>query len=115
MFATALNLLPGGQLDGGHIVYATFPRAHRWTSRGMIIVLLLISWWWLGWLIWAFLLRMSGMRHPQVPLEPGLGGRRRALFFVAVAMLLLTFIAAPLDAGGMPDIVRAVAEGIRAR
>jgi len=100
MFATALNLLPGGQLDGGHIVYAVFPRAHRWISRLTIAGLIAASWWWSGWLVWAVLLRFSGVRHPQVPLYPGLSYGRRKLFLAAVLMLALTFMLAPLKDGG---------------
>ncbi len=111
MFATALNLLPGGQLDGGHIVYAVSPRAHRWTSRMAVVALVGMSWWWLGWLVWAILLRISGARHPHVPLEPGLTRGRRVLFFAAVLMLALTFMRAPLQ-GGIPDVVSSFRDAI---
>src|SRR5688572_6167504 len=51
MFATALNLLPSGQLDGGHIVYAVSPRAHRVVSRVTVVVLVSLGvFYWLGWL-----------------------------------------------------------------
>ena len=106
MFATALNLLPGGQLDGGHIVYAVSPRAHRWATRLTIAGLLFASWWWAGWLVWAGLLRMSGMRHPQVPAEPGLTLGRQKLFVLAIFMLLLTFMLAPLRGGGFRDLIQ---------
>ena len=43
MFATALNLLPGGQLDGGHLIYAVAPRAHKWVTRVSVGVLALLS------------------------------------------------------------------------
>ena len=43
MFATSLNLLPGGQLDGGHIIYAVFPRAHRFITVLTVGILLPIS------------------------------------------------------------------------
>ena len=105
MFATALNLLPGGQLDGGHIVYAVFPRAHRWISRLTIAGLIAASWWWSGWLVWAALLRFSGARHPQVPPHPGLSRGRRNLFLVAILMLVLTFMLAPLKGGGFGDLL----------
>src|SRR5262249_14761903 len=49
MFATALNLLPSGQLDGGHIVYAVAPRWHRWISRLTVFALLPLGvFYWLG-------------------------------------------------------------------
>jgi membrane-associated protease RseP (regulator of RpoE activity) len=105
MFATALNLLPGGQLDGGHIVYAVSPRAHRYVSRITIILLLVASWWWGGWLVWALLLRISGMRHPQVALEPGLSPGRRWLFVAAIIMLALTFMLAPFSGSGLRDLL----------
>ncbi len=97
MFATALNLLPGGQLDGGHIVYAFSPRAHRWVSRVSIVVLLLLgTFFWTGWLLWGTILGFTGMRHPNVPKWPGLDLPRRWLFFAAILLLVLTFAFAPM-------------------
>ena len=92
MFATALNLLPGGQLDGGHIVYAVFPRAHKWITIltiGILIPMASLSW---SWLVWAGLIALSGMRHPPVPAWPGLPRNRRILAWLALIMLVLTFI-----------------------
>ncbi len=102
MFATALNLLPGGQLDGGHIVFAVSPGAHRWVSRGTVLILLPMGiFLWAGWLVWGFLLMLSGMRHPQVPVWPGIGPGRRLLALVALLMLLLTFMPAPFHLAGL--------------
>ncbi len=95
MFATSLNLLPGGQLDGGHIVYALTPRGHRWISRLSIAALVLMVWFWFGWAIWAILLRVSGGRHPQVAPWPDIGSRRKWLSLIALLMLILTFVPAP--------------------
>lgn len=96
MFATALNLLPGGQLDGGHIVYSLFPRAHKYVSWVSIAILLPMAFLWLGWLLWAVLLWISGMRHPVVPAWPEVTPRRRLLAVAALVMLVLTFVPVPL-------------------
>ena len=57
MFATSLNLLPGGQLDGGHIVFSISPRAHKFVSRLTILILLPMAYYlWMGWFVWAILL-----------------------------------------------------------
>jgi len=96
MFATALNLLPGGQLDGGHIVYALSPRAHTHVSRITVGMLLPMGYFlWAGWLVWALLLTISGMRHPQVTPWPGVGGRRKLLALLGLVMLILTFVPEP--------------------
>ena len=100
MFATALNLLPGGQLDGGHIIYAVAPRAHKWVSRVSVGVLALLSCFWIGWLVWAVILGVTGWRHPPVPAWPELDSRRRMLSVVPVILLALTIVPAPiLDQG----------------
>jgi membrane-associated protease RseP (regulator of RpoE activity) len=111
MFATALNLLPGGQLDGGHIVYALSPKAHRYVSTMTVTVLLtlggvallrefgllLLPWaGWEGWFIWGLLIKISGVRHPNVPIWPGLSPRRKSLVIVALLLLVLTFVPSPL-------------------
>jgi len=96
MFATALNLLPGGQLDGGHIIYSVAPRAHRWVTRVTVGILALLSSIWIGWLVWAGILGVTGWRHPAVPVWPGLDAGRRRLAIVPVALLLLTFVPAPI-------------------
>ncbi len=101
MFATALNLLPGGQLDGGHLIYALAPRAHKWVSRLAVVALLPMAYFWMGWLIWALLLGVTGLRHPQVPAWPGIGRRRWLLGLVALAILILTFMPAPISSPGI--------------
>jgi len=110
MFATALNLLPGGQLDGGHIVFSIWPRAHRHIGNLVIGILLPIgfvaifrekgwldnSWsGWAGWLVWVVFIALSGLRHPIVPAYPGVGSRRKWLALAALAMFVLTFVPEP--------------------
>jgi membrane-associated protease RseP (regulator of RpoE activity) len=97
MFATSLNLLPGGQLDGGHIVFSISPRAHKAISNITILALIPMAvYFWAGWLLWAVLLRLSGTRHPAVPLWPEITRGRRALAIFAVIMLTLTLTPTPI-------------------
>jgi membrane-associated protease RseP (regulator of RpoE activity) len=99
LFATSLNLLPGGQLDGGHIIFAVNPRMHRPISLLSIVVLLVLSWFcWYGWLLWAVVLRFTGGRHPDVPAAPPLNRTRRVLAVFALIMLVLTLTPAPFIA-----------------
>jgi membrane-associated protease RseP (regulator of RpoE activity) len=107
MFATALNLLPGGQLDGGHIVFSLAPGAHRIVSRLAILALLPLAYYfWAGWLIWAVLLGLSGMRHPVVPRWPNVDPSRWALALVALVMLALTLTPAPVAGASLPVVIR---------
>jgi membrane-associated protease RseP (regulator of RpoE activity) len=107
MLATALNLLPGGQLDGGHIVYAVFPRAHKWVSLGSIGLLVPFAMFgWAGWMLWAIILGITGLRHPNVPLERGLSPNRVRLAIFALLILVLSFTPAPLLGGSLADALR---------
>ena len=113
MFATALNLLPGGQLDGGHIIFAVSPRAHKAISRLTILALIVLAIsFWTGWLVWAVLLRLSGMRHPTVTEWPEISQGRRRLVAVAVVILALTFSFAPVGPESaiqsLHDVVNAI-------
>jgi membrane-associated protease RseP (regulator of RpoE activity) len=97
MFATSLNLLPGGQLDGGHIVFSIAPRVHRFISRVVILVLIpmAVYLWWV-WLIWAILLEISSFRHPHVAEWPKVSGMRLGLAVFALLMLIITLIPKPI-------------------
>ncbi|MGA8761640.1 MAG: site-2 protease family protein [Candidatus Sulfotelmatobacter sp.] len=116
MFATALNLLPGGQLDGGHIVFSLAPRAHKFVSRVTILVLLPMAYYlWTGWLLWAILLQLSSFRHPQVAEWPRVSGGRTWLAVVALFMLVLTLAPAPFAHASAPEFIRGVMEQWRGR
>jgi Zn-dependent protease len=96
LFATALNLLPGGQLDGGHRLFSVWPRQHRAVSILTVVALILLGYYfWSGWLLWAAILTMTS-RHPDVPANPGVSGRRRWVAWFGVFMLLLTFTREPI-------------------
>lgn len=95
---TALNLLPVGQLDGGHVAYALSRRAHRIISRSFVFALILMGiWFWPGWLVWAILLLVLGVRHPPTlddtrPLE----SRQTLLAWIGLAMFVLCFTPTPV-------------------
>lgn len=112
MFATALNLLPGGQLDGGHIVFSISPRLHRVISRLTILILIPLGVYrWTGWLLWAVLLGISGLRHPMVPESPNLQRGRRWLAALAIIMLLLTFTPTPFMHSSLREVVQELRTG----
>lgn len=96
IFATALNLLPIGQLDGGHIVYAVTPRWAKKITLAAIAVLIPLGYWYPPWWGWALILYLLGRRHPQIYDDAMLDGRRRAVALLALAIFVLCFMAAPL-------------------
>lgn len=101
MLATGLNLLPMGQLDGGHIVYSLFgERVHRIVSNITFVSLLVLSffsWPLPAYLLFALIIRVLGFRHPP-PLN-GMAGRvgkgRAALAVAALLIFILTFVPFP--------------------
>jgi len=98
MFATSLNLLPSGQLDGGHIVYALAPRIHRAISWITVIALLGLGRLYVGWRMWAALIIVMNVltwRQRQAPDEPALPASRWILAVFAVILLVLTFTVSP--------------------
>jgi membrane-associated protease RseP (regulator of RpoE activity) len=100
MFATALNLLPSGQLDGGHIVFAVWPRAHRLVSWITVVVLIGLGQLYAGWRVWAGLLLVMNIvtwRQRQAPAYPDLPANRWGLALLGLVMLLLTFTVAPFQ------------------
>jgi membrane-associated protease RseP (regulator of RpoE activity) len=100
MFATALNLLPSSQLDGGHIVYALAPRVHRVVSWITVIVLVYLGHRYVGWRVWAGLLVVMNVltyRQRQAPEYPLLPASRWVLALLAVIMLALTFTISPFQ------------------
>ena len=103
MFATSLNLLPGGQLDGGHIVYAVRPQWHRWISLLTVLVLVYMTRYWSGWGLWSLILLMTA-RHPHVQREPTLSPGRYALAVLGLVMFLLTFIPAPFPGNDLSSL-----------
>jgi len=68
---------------------------------------------WAGWLIWAILLRLSGMRHPAVPPYPALSRGRQRLATLALVMLVLTFAPSPILHGSLFEVLQQQWHGIR--
>jgi membrane-associated protease RseP (regulator of RpoE activity) len=122
-FVTALNLLPVGQLDGGHVIYAMFGSdGHRKISKFFLAFItvigapsfiigvlelinpalafplpeLLLRWSWPGWVIWAIILRrFLGTKHPQAGSDRPLPPRRMIAGWLCIAVFILTFTPVP--------------------
>jgi membrane-associated protease RseP (regulator of RpoE activity) len=107
LFVTTLNLLPVGQLDGGHVIYALFGgRRHRVISRLALLACLLMvvipyvfrTDFWGGWLFWFVLLLFLGLGHPStVDAETPLTGTRRWAAWATIVLFLVTFSQVPFS------------------
>lgn len=99
LFVTFLNLLPIGQLDGGHVAYAMFGRRHRWVARGFIAFIFLLAFQgWPGWFVWVLLIVILGVDHPPT-LDPwiGLDPRRKIAGWMTAVAFGVTFMATPFS------------------
>ena len=93
LFITSLNLLPIGQLDGGHVAYALLGERQRSVAVALVPILMLFGWLgWKGWFLWVGLAGLMGLAHPPVR-NPGreLGGLRLFIGWIAVLIFVLTF------------------------
>ncbi len=97
LFVTALNLIPIGQLDGGHVVYALLGKRHIMVSIGMVGVLLVMGFiGWPGWYFWAFLTAILGVRHPpMVDPEVVLETKQKLIGWLSLAIFVLCFTPNP--------------------
>jgi membrane-associated protease RseP (regulator of RpoE activity) len=105
-----LNLIPASQLDGGHIAYALFGRRQARLSAGVVLLLFVIgllaalplssgepTWGGVMWIVWAILLFVIGVRHPEVADEQRpLTGPERAAGWLSLVVFVATFVPVPV-------------------
>jgi membrane-associated protease RseP (regulator of RpoE activity) len=101
LLVTALNLIPAGQLDGGHLMYVLLGRRASLLVPFILVGLILLGMFWPGWWLWAFLIFLLGRLHAEpldqiTPLDPS----RRVLAVVGVIVFLLVFTPVPLLQAG---------------
>jgi len=102
LLVTALNLIPAGQLDGGHLIYVLLGKRANVLLPFILVTLVLLGFVWQGWWLWAFLIFILGRLHAEpldqiTPLNPG----RRALAWLGIIVFILVFTPVPLIAAGL--------------
>jgi membrane-associated protease RseP (regulator of RpoE activity) len=97
LFVTSMNLVPVGQLDGGHIAFALLGEKHARLSFSLVLLMTLLGLFlWPGWFVWAVLLLVLGLRHPPVIYwEVPLDKKRKFIGWLALVIFILTFIPVP--------------------
>ncbi len=108
LLVTSFNLFPIGQLDGGHIFYSLFGDKVRKISYIIVGFLAIMGvFYWAGWLIWAVLVLVLGLRHPPVAWEPArLSLKRQIIGFLVLIIFLVSFIPAPVTESGLLDLFK---------
>lgn len=104
LLVTAINLLPLGQLDGGHIAYALFGKRQRQLAYLVLAVVSLLAFFYSGWILWIFIFFAMGVSHP--PLHENdrgnfvLDNKRKKWGYISLLVFILTFVPAPINIGG---------------
>jgi membrane-associated protease RseP (regulator of RpoE activity) len=97
LLATAFNLFPIGQLDGGHILYALSGKKAYPAGVAAVMALILLGLiYWQGWLFWALIVTVLGLRHPPVFAGEAMDRGRKILAAIALLIFVLSFTPAPL-------------------
>ncbi len=118
MFITAMNMIPVGQLDGGHIGYTMFGEEAHYKIAVISFTLLFVlglagfieifmdinfTFGWIGWLVWALILFfIIKLKHPAIPGHDELDGKRKILGYLSYLILIISFSPTPfMISGGM--------------
>lgn len=105
LFITSVNLMPAGQLDGGHILFAVSPKAHRLATSAIVFLLFFAgTMFFIGWLVWGCFL-LPSLRHPSVPEAPALSKRSRWLAVAGLVLFALTFTLEPFQGGSLMNFL----------
>jgi membrane-associated protease RseP (regulator of RpoE activity) len=96
LLVTFLNLVPAGQLDGGHVIYAVFGKRVNRIVPIILVFMVLLGFFWSGWWLWAFLIFFLGRSHAE-PLDQitRLDSRRKALAVLMLVIFLLVLTPVP--------------------
>lgn len=95
---TNLNLMPIGQLDGSHVIYALFGEKQRYAGWFFFIALFVLTVLWPGWAVWIILtLTLLMIGHPYIPDGMPLNTWERLMGYVCVVIFILTFIPVPVN------------------
>jgi membrane-associated protease RseP (regulator of RpoE activity) len=108
LLVTSINLLPIGQLDGGHIIYAVLGPKAKAVGRVLVVLLVLMGvFFWAGWIIWAVLILILGVRHPRVWNEGSSLDRKRTIWAVLMAIIFaVSFIPAPIQGYDLISMIK---------
>ncbi len=97
LLVTALNLIPAGQLDGGHVIYTLFGKRAKWLRPVILVILILLGFVWSGWWLWAFLvLALGGVYAEPLDQITELDFRRKAVAVIGIILFVLVFTPVPL-------------------
>jgi membrane-associated protease RseP (regulator of RpoE activity) len=98
LLVTALNLIPAGQLDGGHILYVLAGKNARRVLPFILVVLTLLGFAWPGWWLWVALVFFFG-RYNAEPLDQitQLDSKRKATAVIGLVLFFLLFTPVPLQ------------------
>ncbi|MBD3170068.1 MAG: site-2 protease family protein [candidate division Zixibacteria bacterium] len=98
LLVTMLNLLPSGQLDGGHITYALFGRRQKFLSKLVVLAIIPLGFLWPGWFVWAFFLTVLIPEHPPT-IDDGhaLDRKRKITGYICLVIFILTFTPIPFS------------------
>lgn len=108
ILVTSFNLFPVGQLDGGHVAYALVgPKARPLAKIFLVVFFLMGIFFWVGWIVWALVILLLGLKHPRV-MDEGekLSAVRYGIGFLLLIIFLVSFMPAPIKGYSLIELVR---------